>query len=311
MGAPRLDLRRCALLLALALPLTSAVAPEGPSQQCADDAGPPWEDDVEHFGVSDYFEASPARAVGDGDDCPAPLATACAAKGKLAAFLAGPIDCDDRGWFCRIERQDGFVPSDGFRDSNFAHCNRTNADESDADGHCHGSDGDETYGWWIRDHWFRGYAGRLTCCCDWNALKGLTNRCDYRRPVSTGSDLQTCRDANEDHGLSFEGTCGAHADVAFDDPALRADGQCWSVESFADPEAAGIDTDALDASETDDDDGASRTAGVASDDGSGAVAHASGGASFFSPSRARRAFASIFATAFATAAAALAFSSTG
>ena len=144
-------------------------------------------DDVEHFGVSgDYFDASPARAVGDGDDCPAPLATACAAKGKIAAFLAGPIDCDKRGWFCRIERQDGFVPSDGFRDSNFAHCNRSDADESDADGHCHGSDSDETYGWWVRDHWFRGYAGRLTCCCDWNALKGLTNRCDYRRRVSAG-----------------------------------------------------------------------------------------------------------------------------
>ena len=134
MGAARLQLRLgCALLLALALPLASAVAPDGPSQQCADDAGPPWLDDVEHFGVSgDYFDASPARAVGDGDDCPAPLATACAAKGKIAAFLAGPIDCDKRGWFCRIERQDGFVPSDGFRDSNFAHCNHSSdADESD------------------------------------------------------------------------------------------------------------------------------------------------------------------------------------
>jgi hypothetical protein len=243
MGAARLGLLRCAVLLALTLPRASAVAPEGPSQQCADDAGPPWVDDVEHFGVhGDYFDASPASVVGDGDDCPAPLATACAAKGKRAAFLAGPIDCDEKGWFCRIARQDGFVPSDGFRDSNYAHCNRTDADESDADGHCHGSDSDSTYGWWVRDHWFRGYAGLLTCCCDWRSLKGLTNRCDYRRPVAIGEDLETCRDANEDHGMSYEGTCAAYADVAFDDPALRHDGaSCWSVSKFADPEAAGIE----------------------------------------------------------------------
>ena len=193
--------------------------------------------------------------VGDGDDCPAPLATACAAKDKRAAFLAGPIDCDAKGWFCRIARQDGFVPSDGFRDANFAHCNRTDADLSDADGHCHGSAFDETYGWWVRDHWFRGYAGLLTCCCDWQALKGLTNRCDYRRPVSFGKDLETCRDANEDHGSSYEGTCAAYADVPFDDPALRQHGQCWSVSKFADPEAAGIE-----AEQTKDDSGAASSA---------------------------------------------------
>ena len=296
MGAARLQLRLgCALLLALALPLASAVAPDGPSQQCADDAGPPWVDDVEHFGVSgDYFDASPARAVGDGDDCPAPLATACAAKGKIAAFLAGPIDCDKRGWFCRIERQDGFVPSDGFRDSNFAHCNRSDADESDADGHCHGSDSDETYGWWVRDHWFRGYAGRLTCCCDWNALKGLTNRCDYRRRVSAGEDLRTCRDANEDHGSSFEGSCAAHAELAFDDPASRTDGQCWSVDSFADPEAAGIETlktDAGDDSESTDSSAASATS-------------SSGGAS---PSRRLARAGSVFAVIFAVSATTVAF----
>ena len=84
----------------------------------------------------------------------------------------------------------------------------------------------------------------MTCCCDWNALKGLTNRCDYRRRVSAGADLRTCRDANEDHGSSFEGSCAAHAELAFDDPASRTDGQCWSVDSFADPGAAGIKTDA-------------------------------------------------------------------
>jgi hypothetical protein len=70
----------------------------------------------------------------------------------------------------------------------------------------------------------------------------LTNRCDYRRPVASGKDLETCRDANEDHGMSYEGTCAAYADVAFDDPALRHGGaSCWSVSKFADPEAAGIE----------------------------------------------------------------------
>jgi hypothetical protein len=60
--------------------------------------------------------------------------------------------------------------------------------------------------------------------------------------VAFGEDLETCRDANEDHGMSYEGTCAAYADVAFDDPALRHDGaSCWSVSKFADPEAAGIE----------------------------------------------------------------------
>ena len=52
-----------------------------------------------------------------------------------------------------------------YGDCNFANCATPDADELDTDGHCHGSDDDSTYGWWVRDHWWRGYAGTLNCCC--------------------------------------------------------------------------------------------------------------------------------------------------
>merc|ERR1719473_1312283 len=211
----------------------AAREPAGPSQQCRDDAGPPWGDELPAGPA--YFDGTPAKPEGD---CPAPLAAACAAKSKKAAFLAGPVDCGGKGWHCRIAPQPGFVPRGGFRDANFAHCNRTDADESDADGHCHGSSEDSVYGWWVRDHWYRGYAGRLTCCCDWNGLKGLVNRCDYRRKVVDANDLETCRDANEDHGKTYSGTCAAYKDkIPFGDPALKPGNQCWVVSNFADPSA--------------------------------------------------------------------------
>ena len=110
MGAARLQLRLgCALLLALALPLASAVAPAGPSQQCADDmTRPGWT--MSSTGVSGTTRPSPRRAVGRRHDCPR-RSRRRARPGKIAAFLAGPIDCDKQGWFCGIERQDGFVPA--------------------------------------------------------------------------------------------------------------------------------------------------------------------------------------------------------
>lgn len=210
----------------------AAREPAGPSQQCRDDAGPPWGDELPAGPA--YFDGTPAKPEGD---CPAPLAAACAAKSKKAAFLAGPVDCGGKGWHCRIAPQADFVPRGGFRDANFAHCNRTDADESDTDGHCHGSDDDGVYGWWVRDHWFRGYAGRLTCCCDWDGLKGLTNRCDFRKPVAPDA-LETCRDANEEHSKGYGGTCAAYKDtVPFEDPALQPGNQCWVVSNFADPSA--------------------------------------------------------------------------
>jgi hypothetical protein len=93
-----------------------------------------------------------------------------------SAFLDGPIQCGGKGWFCRILRQDDWKNKDGFQDSNFAQCNTENPDEHDESGHCHGSDADDTYGWWVRDHWFRGYAGSLHCCCDWERTHGIVNR---------------------------------------------------------------------------------------------------------------------------------------
>jgi len=159
------------ILLVLAAPIQACTgspdcrSPDGPSQQCSDDAGPPWVDDEEHFGSKRYHEGTPATPVLANGECPDPLATSCATKGIKSAHLDGPIDCGGSGWFCRILPQEGWVPEGGFRDSNFAHCSTPNADEKDTDGHCHGSDDDSTYGWWARDHWFRGYAGTLHCCC--------------------------------------------------------------------------------------------------------------------------------------------------
>jgi hypothetical protein len=233
------------MLALMALPATSGcdrsgwcASPEGPSQFCRHDAGPPWADDAEHFPGGRYHDASPAAPLlAPGSECPAPLTAACSRKGAKAAHLDGPVDCGGRGWFCRSLKQRQWVPAGGFRDANFAHCNVSDADERDDDGHCHGSSADDTYGWWVRDHWFRGYAGTLHCCCDWRATAGLVNRCDYRRHVDE-ADVGSCRDANERHGLGYEDGCAAHASVPFVDPLdSGALAECWSVASFADPES--------------------------------------------------------------------------
>lgn len=53
------------------------------------------------------------------------------------------------------------------------------------------------------------------------------NRCDYRREVTQDENLEDCRDANEDHNLSYEGGC---ADVG---AAIEEDdGECWEVLRF-------------------------------------------------------------------------------
>lgn len=221
--------------------------PEGPSQQCRDDAGPPWSDDV--AGQPYYGPPMRNRAVDPNnlpvldDRCPPPLEGACEAKGALAAHMEGPVDCGGRGWFCRIteeadHRQPGIQPG-SFPDSNFVHCNHSSSDEpwQDTDGHCHGSDVDNVYPWWIRDHWHRNYAGRLKCCCDLAATTGIVNRCDYRKYVAPG-DLATCRDANEEHSVKIEPGC-PRASAVIEPPAE----QCWEVEHFGpgevDPDSDG------------------------------------------------------------------------
>ena len=241
--------------IAVAVLLTSLTSvralqhPESPAQHCRHDAGPPWADDEENFGNKAYFDGTPAAPKGD---CPAPLAAACSAKGKKAAFLDGPVDCGGKGWFCRILPQAGWRNPD-FDDNNFAHCNARDADERDDQGHCHGSDVDSAYGWWVRDHWFRGYAGTLTCSCDWSKLEGLANRCDYRRHVDE-DEAGKCRDANERHGMSYEDGCEAHADKPFDDPCDGPDSECWTVTSFADPESIGDGGDESEGDEQEDED---------------------------------------------------------
>lgn len=45
----------------------------------------------------------------------------------------------------------------------------------------------------------------------------------------------SCRDANEDHGLGYEDGCAAHDSLPFADPRDDADSQCWTVGKFGDP----------------------------------------------------------------------------
>merc|ERR1712190_693821 len=151
-------------------------------------------DDGENFPNKRYHDGTPAQPVlQDGGKCPSPLQNACNAKPKKAAFLEGPVDCNGDGWFCRIIEQPDWYNRD-FQDHNFGHCNRSNADYFVGDGHCHGSDADDVYGWWVRDHWFRGYAGTLLCCCGWGEpMFGVVNQCDYRKHVNR-RDLDRCRD---------------------------------------------------------------------------------------------------------------------
>jgi hypothetical protein len=223
------------LLLLVGTGYSLAASPDGPSQQCRDDAGPPWQDDAETFGTNAYSAGAPALpALDTRGQCPPPLAGACADKTPQRAFLEGPVQCGGKGWFCRIIDQDGWSNPD-YNDRNFAHCNATDADQRDNDGHCHGSDVDNVYGWWVRDHWFRGYAGTLHCCCDWEGVKGLTNRCDYRKEVKP-FELDNCRDANEEHNKGYEGSCAAYSNIPFQEPVGSSD-QCWTMYNFAAPDS--------------------------------------------------------------------------
>ena len=64
-------------------PRATFANPEGPSQQCRDDAGPIWGDDNPN---TNYYDNTPATPVGS---CPAPLSAACARKGFKGAALDG------------------------------------------------------------------------------------------------------------------------------------------------------------------------------------------------------------------------------
>merc|ERR1712117_502687 len=105
-------------------------------------------------------------------------------------------------------------------------------------------------GWWVRDHWHRGYAGRLKCCCSAPGSKnnwepaGVVNRCDYRARVTVGAD--NCRDANEDHAggrmgsgflYGFDGPCPLAADGETVGPTREpAEEMCWAILNFGVPD---------------------------------------------------------------------------
>jgi len=208
------------------------------NQQCRDDAGPPFMDDGEIFGATGkYHNNKPAIAVGD---CPEPLAEACATKPKIEAFLEGPVNCGSSGWYCRIVEQPGWNPANLLSDLNMAQCNTTqgfNDDGYDKDGHCHGSDSDQTFYWWVRDHWHRGYNGRLRCCCGWDEVLegGIVNSCDFRRLVLPTEDLNQCRDANEEGVSPYRGGCKSNNRPEMNKPLVEDDAKCWEVQNFGEP----------------------------------------------------------------------------
>merc|ERR1712176_366523 len=131
----------------------------------------------------------------------------------------------------------------GIGDLNFGHCNTTvSFDDAgyDQDGHCHGSSDDSTYYWWMRDHWHRGYNGRLRCCCGWYEggetplFSGrIANRCDYRRLVTQDENLNDCRDANEDHGLGYDDIgCNRAYESQIGKVIPETDNFCWELTKF-------------------------------------------------------------------------------
>ena len=215
------------------------------SQQCRDDAGPPFGDDEEHFGVGGkYHDKSFANAILQDGKCAPPVQKACESRPIKTAYLEGPIDCGGKGWYCRIMKDPNWKNYNLKSDFNFGHCNRTEALNDhgwDGDGHCHGSEDDSTYYWWVRDHWHRQYNGHLRCCCGW--FKGssstamydrrIANRCDYRRLVKKGT-TKKCRDANEDHGKGFDdiGCDKKKFGNQLGKPIPEDDSICWEVSRF-------------------------------------------------------------------------------
>jgi len=239
------------LLVSFTLALTDAdfIWPEY-SQQCQDDAGPPFVDDDPN---EKYHYGSSAYPVLWNGQCAQPLQNACILHGDAkTAYLEGPISCGDNGWYCRIfsDEENGWDNINLIGDFNFGQCNSEEAFDDpgyDRDGHCHGSSYDNTYYWWIRDHWFRQYNGRIRCCCGWfeggsQPLYGgrIANRCDYRRLVTSTEDLDDCRDANEDHGMGFDDIgCNQQYIDQIGQPIPEDDSVCWEIERFGDNEEGG------------------------------------------------------------------------
>ena len=217
------------------------------NQQCRDDAGPPFLDDEETFGRNGFYhDKSAAAPVLQDGKCAKPLEQACRDRPTIkTAYMEGPIDCGNQGWYCRIMPDDNWPPENLIADLNFGHCNTTDGFEDagyDRDGHCHGSSVDNTYYWWVRDHFHRGYNGHLRCCCGWYEgtsetpmyQRRIANRCDYRRLVTETENLDNCRDANEEHNLGFDdiGCDPAYESSQLNKPIPENDDICWEVTRF-------------------------------------------------------------------------------
>lgn len=221
------------------------------NQQCRDDSGPPFLDDEDTFpNGGKYHDDSAAVPILQNGKCAPKMQNACRDRPTvIGAYLEGPIDCGDQGWYCRIFVEDGWDNVALRNDYNFGHCNTTeNFDDAgrDQDGHCHGSSHDNTYYWWIRDHWHRQYNGRLRCCCGWYTNtstpeispeplynRRIANRCDYRRLVTPEENINNCRDANEEHGLGFDDIgCDPKFSNQIDAPIPEDDSKCWEVSKF-------------------------------------------------------------------------------
>jgi len=87
--------------------------------------------------------------------------------------------------------------------------------------------------------WHRQYNGRVRCCCGWYTggsqpvTQGrIANRCDYRRLVTTTENVEDCRDANEDHGLGFEGGCDEQYTSQIGEVIPEDDSVCWEIQRF-------------------------------------------------------------------------------
>jgi len=234
---------KCTILSTLFASVAAEIAWPAYNQQCRDDAGPPYNDDEPGTYYHDKnYQAIPIMLNGE---CPGPLKAACASRpNRRTAFLEGPIDCGNQGWYCRIMPEDNWPPIALTGDVNFGHCNTTDGlgdPGYDQDGHCHGSDVDDTYYWWVRDHWHRQYNGRLRCCCGWEEggsqplySRRIANRCDFRRKVLDETDRENCRDANEDHDQGFDdiGCDATKYSDQLNKPIPEDDSVCWEVQRF-------------------------------------------------------------------------------
>jgi len=220
----------------LAVTLVTGLRPSH-NQSCPDDAGPPFLDDYEQTGADPntsgleslwkYHKENTkayAQLASDGT-CKGPLRETCASHPGdfTTAYIEGPVNCGNKGWYCRIipyhgEEAKAWPNGLLHSDVNAAHCNTQEGIDDhgfDRELHCHGSDVDNTYYWWVRDHWNRQYNGKLRCCCGWkeshngsvpliggrDGTSTLINRCDYRMEIPEGESCN--RDANEEHNNGF------------------------------------------------------------------------------------------------------------